>query len=477
MPAQRTKDTLFEAVQDASTTTMSIIAPTPRAFTFPPAHNLSDSPYSSPSNSPFEPDLRPSLPSIPQSSSPDSITIPTPPPTVTRHRRRTSSSDAERRPKKGDEDYVKRPENAFILFRRKCVDDREAAAAEAGEPLKKMRQADLSKMISQQWKSLSPEDRQYWENLAKEKKREHEQLHPDYVYRPTRTKKSTTRAARRRAAQAALREGQVPLLAEDTMSFILPIPQQAGASRQHGRSASAPTPPPYQSFNIPNVFAGTPGSCPTSPSLMPLIAARRGGSADMFDYVPPSQASYASMAYESNDLMRSMYNQQQLPQPLSVPSTSTDSSSVPMCSPASSVASTSSGPSSPDAVYTPTSALVPQPYLPSQYDAVTCEALSQADLHEQQLQLQQQDWDLAGYAWDTTSIWGPSDLLIAEDFDINSIPPIELGVPNKLFDQQMIMGGQPEFLEQSHDHYAEQSSPLSGSLVGFDEMVSSNRTF
>ncbi|KAH8822601.1 hypothetical protein DL96DRAFT_299577 [Flagelloscypha sp. PMI_526] len=473
MPAQRTKDTLLGIAPEASAPALSILAPTPRAFTFPPAHNLSDSPYSSPSNSPFEPEFPPSLQSIPQSSSPDSTTIPTPPPTTTRHRRRTSSSDAERRPKKGDEDYIKRPENAFILFRRKCVDDREAAALEAGEPLKKIRQADLSKMISQQWKGLSPEDRQYWENLAKEKKREHEQLHPDYVYRPTRTKKSTTRAARRRAAQAAMRDGQLPLSAKDSMSFILPVPQQP-SPRQHGRSASAPTPPPYQSFNIPNVFAGTPGSCPTSPSLMPLIAARRGAPTDIFDYVPPHQASYTPMTYESTDLLRSMYNQhQQIPPPLSLPSSSTD-----LCSPASSTASTSSGPSSPDAVpFTPTSALISQPYMQSQYDAVTCEAMSQADLHEQQLQLQQQDWDLAGYAWDANSIWGPSDLLIAEDFDINSIPPIELGVPNKILDQQMIMGGQPGFFEQSREHFPEQSSPLGGGLVGFDEMVSGDRTF
>jgi hypothetical protein len=38
------------------------------------------------------------------------------------------------------------------------------------QPTKKQRQADLSKTISQQWKSLSAEERQFWEELAKEKK-------------------------------------------------------------------------------------------------------------------------------------------------------------------------------------------------------------------------------------------------------------------------------------------------------------------
>ncbi|KAI0063738.1 hypothetical protein BV25DRAFT_1781187, partial [Artomyces pyxidatus] len=80
-----------------------------------------------------------------------------------------------------------RPENAFILFRRKCCEDRNLAlgAGDADEaPTKKQRQADLSKTISQQWKGLSNEERQYWEDLAKEKKREHELLYPHYVYRP-----------------------------------------------------------------------------------------------------------------------------------------------------------------------------------------------------------------------------------------------------------------------------------------------------
>jgi len=107
-----------------------------------------------------------------------SADTPTTPSSGHRRRRSTVSDISERRPKKGDEDYIKRPENAFILFRRKCCEDRNLAqgAGEAAEgdvsaqPTKKQRQADLSKTISQQWKSLSAEERQYWEDLAKEKK-------------------------------------------------------------------------------------------------------------------------------------------------------------------------------------------------------------------------------------------------------------------------------------------------------------------
>ncbi|KLO08427.1 hypothetical protein SCHPADRAFT_835378, partial [Schizopora paradoxa] len=116
----------------------------------------------------------------------------------------------ERRPKRGDEDYIKRPENAFILFRRDCCQrknmeeaelmakaastatssgasgeggDNAAALAAAALP-KRQRQADLSKTISQQWRSLSKEERKYWDDLAKQRKKEHEEMFPWYVYQP-----------------------------------------------------------------------------------------------------------------------------------------------------------------------------------------------------------------------------------------------------------------------------------------------------
>ena len=100
----------------------------------------------------------------------------------------------ERRPKRGDEDYIKRPENAFILFRRDCCQKRnaeEAVAAANGteDPnVRRQRQADLSKTISQQWRSLSSEERKYWDDLAKQRKKEHEEMYPWYVYQPTRSK-------------------------------------------------------------------------------------------------------------------------------------------------------------------------------------------------------------------------------------------------------------------------------------------------
>ena len=215
-------------------------------------------------------------------------------------------SDAgERRPKKGDDDYIKRPENAFILFRRKKCEERQAAQEEddgSSGPVKKQRQADLSKTISQQWKSLPAEERQYWEDLAKEKKKEHEAMYPNYVYRPQRNKDKKTKKGKSRNG------------GEDTdaesFSFLMPVsssPSSRSLSRDylpahshgHGRrAASAPTPPPaFQAIQLPSVWMP---SCPTSPTLIPRISGR--SPAPMPNIPPPTEsAPLTTLDYAPND--------------------------------------------------------------------------------------------------------------------------------------------------------------------------------
>ena len=101
------------------------------------------------------------------------------PPTLAAHHHGHGN---ERQPKRGDEDCIKRPENAFILFRHECClrkNEAEAAAAAEGDPVaQRQRHADLSEIISQQWHSLSAEERKYWDDLAKQRKKEHEETHP-----------------------------------------------------------------------------------------------------------------------------------------------------------------------------------------------------------------------------------------------------------------------------------------------------------
>lgn len=479
---------------------LAIVSPTPRSFTFP--HNLADSPYSSPSSSPFEPDLR-SLPAQHCILATSSATPPPPfahlrsespprpasPASPSSHKRR--KSDVERRPKKGDEDYIKRPENAFILFRRKCCEDRQAEEdAAKAEGAKKPRQADLSKTISQMWKSLPAEERQKWELMAKEKKKEHEQMYPDYVYRPQRSKdKDGKTKANKKSSLKKLDES-------DSLSFVVPV------SRPHGRSASVPTPPPYQSIQIPNVYHMTP-SCPTSPSLLPMISRRSahpGHPEDIlanFDYLPSNN--YAPPSFQvrrfffffpgffiilcyvqSSEFLRNIFStnpgHRNTEQSLTIGLQ--DALLLPphqIVSPSSSHGSGSSGPSSPSCgPYTPTSTLLPPNdfLMPSTGDpALDAQAQSEMDL-QLQMQIQQ---ELAAFTWEGGSVWSTEpSILLEDDFDISAIPPIELGVPKYVEGIPAIPGVDSTHgsgLDFGQEYPNIHFEGGQNALVGFEEMM------
>ncbi|KAJ4479370.1 hypothetical protein J3R30DRAFT_2752760 [Lentinula aciculospora] len=300
MPPLRTYDAPSQALEvdidSSSLPTLAIVAPTPRAFTFPDPHTLNVSPYSTPINSPFEPDLYPLTHTSPPSSclpshSQDaflnsSASLSTSSITSFYSSYKQASLD-ERRPQKGDDDYIKRPENAFILFRRKCCEDHQQAEEEGtgrhGHP-KKQRQADLSKSISRQWKALSAEDRRHWENQAKEKKLVHQQMYPDYVYLPKRVRDQDGKARNKKYTKRRTTKAGLKGDANVVTAYVVP-PQQIS------RSTSAPTPPPssYQTIHIPNVYP----SSSSSFSLLPMISRRAGytGNANdtmsNFDF-PPS---------------------------------------------------------------------------------------------------------------------------------------------------------------------------------------------
>ncbi|KAF7366302.1 Repressor ROX1 [Mycena sanguinolenta] len=204
---------------------------------------------------------------------------------------KSTPATEERRPKKGEDDYVKRPENAFILFRRQYCKPGSDASSSSSSPFfsdadsgvkleessggkggkgKKQRQADLSKTISAQWKALPPEERAKWEELAREKKREHEALHPGYVYRPQRGGRKNSAVAHPASASTSAPTAPPPAPAQTTpaspstpvestrrkrappaqIEFVVATPRQ-----QHGRSTSAPA-HPHQQVHVPNVLAG-----------------------------------------------------------------------------------------------------------------------------------------------------------------------------------------------------------------------------
>lgn len=417
-------------------------------------------------------------------------------------RRKSSScgSDVvERRPKKGDEDYIKRPENAFILFRRQCCEDRQKAQDEAAAlegPAKKQRQADLSKTISQQWKSLSADERKYWENLAKAKKAEHEIAYPNYVYRPQRAKDRDGRPKSNKKGGKSMEVDESKLYASEgsSLQYVVPLP------RNHGRSASAPTPPPYQSIQLPNVYM-TP-SCPSSPSLLPMISRRAAhpghqeNPMSSFDYLPSSTylpPSYAMQgqfeaSLQSSEFLRSMYNstgqQRTGLSPLSqLTLPSSESLVLPahqIVSPSSSIGSGSSGPSSPSTgPYTPTSSFLSQNYTHLAPDA-SLEAQAQAEM-DLQMEMQMQQ-EFANFTWGGGASNGGNGLwsnepsvLLGDDFDINAIPPLEIGMPK--YTENMAMVAPNSSLEFGQEftnslegqQYHDEGSNMG--LLGFDEMM------
>ncbi|KAJ7462460.1 hypothetical protein FB451DRAFT_1266860, partial [Mycena latifolia] len=316
-----------------------------------------------------------------------------------------SASPNPRRPKRGDDDYVKRPENAFILFRRRCCEERalsnslSAPPTPSGSPSpslsappslatadapssgvgvgaasgkKKERQADLSKLISAQWKALSPAERAHWEALARERKREHEARYPGYVYRPRRAEKRSTPAASSSGASTSSGSGSGAVGKEtnsERVEFIVPAPRQ-----QRSASAPGPTPQPHQAVQVPDVYlpASTSFASPSSsstfpgalapsdasaePSLMQMISSCGGTGG--FDYTPTFAGEFAFEAgLQSSDFLRAMFPPSFAStasiSPLSATAASGSGGSG-MVSPASSTSD--SGPGSP---YTPSAAFHP----------------------------------------------------------------------------------------------------------------------
>ncbi|KAJ7660199.1 hypothetical protein DFH06DRAFT_1130100 [Mycena polygramma] len=463
MPALRTRTTHPPVrsldVSTAAAPSLKIIAPTPRTFTFPPAHNLADSPFSSPSNSPFERDLRFDASSAatpsPSAFSSDYDRAPLPLSAFTRTLFPESSSgtpspapqtpidstdtviDAtveERRPKKGDDDYVKRPENAFILFRRECAASLSSSSTSPSAPSptpsasssapspslvapppKKQRQAELSKTISQRWKALSPEERAHWDALAKEKKRQHEMLHPNYVYRPRRSGAKNRPRQTDPSASAFTTPGpperrkhSVP--PPQQIEFVLPTPPA------HGRSSSAPTPPPYQTFQIPDLYAEAPppssydASVDDPASLMHLLSQfGMGSGGGGFDYVPSNSNNFESGGNaEPSAFMRAMFP------PINAQSQPSDAS---MRSPAS-----STGGSAPSSPYTPACTSFHPSVFSSSSPADPDTVLDASG------DCAQAEYSPYAASWFAASPWAcaPNQAgLVPGDFDIGRVPEME----------------------------------------------------
>ena len=92
--------------------------------------------------------------------------------------------------KKKPEKHIPRPPNAFILFRSFFIHSQHVSTEVESN------HATLSKIIGITWQSLPEEERQVWNNKAKEVLDEHRRKFPKYAFRPQKGAPSERRKVR-----------------------------------------------------------------------------------------------------------------------------------------------------------------------------------------------------------------------------------------------------------------------------------------
>ncbi|GAA5984164.1 hypothetical protein JCM11641_005134 [Rhodosporidiobolus odoratus] len=129
-------------------------------------------------------------------------------PLVTINQTRGKNGKAKSHARRQAPGHIKRPPNAFILFRSHCCAPPGEPGATEPEPpgtaharrlasLEINNSQHISVIVSQVWKGLAAEEKAYWGQKAKDAKDEHQRLHPDYRYRPQQRPKDVPRRRKR----------------------------------------------------------------------------------------------------------------------------------------------------------------------------------------------------------------------------------------------------------------------------------------
>ncbi|GAA5997605.1 hypothetical protein JCM5350_006648 [Sporobolomyces pararoseus] len=154
--------------------------------------------------------------------------------------------------------HIKRPPNAFILFRSHCCGPK-GDASEPDPPgtahARHLASLDInnsqhvSLIVSQIWKGMKPEDKAYWEQKAQAAKEEHQRLYPEYRYKPQPRAKETIRK-RKKADPVESREHRDAC--HEVARIVLEqegdeLPQEQPADFQLEPRFQLPVPPPSAS--------------------------------------------------------------------------------------------------------------------------------------------------------------------------------------------------------------------------------------
>lgn len=147
--------------------------------------------------------------------------------------------------RKTPEGHVKRPPNAFILFRSHCCaptadpEQLHAPGTPTAQQLQDLGITDhrhISRIVSHLWKSLSADEKSYWEVKAKARKTEHQRLHPDYRYKPVYRNKDEVKRRRKGDEEQRMKEEQG---CEDVARALLDQPLRTASEERREREGVA----------------------------------------------------------------------------------------------------------------------------------------------------------------------------------------------------------------------------------------------
>ena len=168
-----------------------------------------------------------------------------------------------------DPERVRRPRNAFIIFR--CNFTHQYLANGGSERASETEKTSLSKRAGDAWRNANPETRRYYQNLADEERTRHRIEHPDYRFRPRRQKSAgqtgAGRSSKRRdksphLKRAAGRSSSISSVESTQLSCNDPLQIQTITVPASSSSLSQP----YLSRQpTPEFFHGYGSTTPTSP--------------------------------------------------------------------------------------------------------------------------------------------------------------------------------------------------------------------
>ncbi|EGW34393.1 uncharacterized protein SPAPADRAFT_59824 [Spathaspora passalidarum NRRL Y-27907] len=121
---------------------------------------------------------------------------------------------------KSNANRIPRPRNAFILFRQKY----HQTVLDEGSVIRT--NPEVSRELGRRWRALSPEEKEHWNNLAEEEKKNHAAKYPGYRYTPRRNGKNKNcivcreKALRQQQQQQAQQVKQAQLVQMQNQQII-----------------------------------------------------------------------------------------------------------------------------------------------------------------------------------------------------------------------------------------------------------------